>query len=204
MRKAMTISYPIGNKLYMNITNKCPCSCTFCIRHNGDNAYGSDPLWLEHEPSFEEIKADLAARDIASYEEIIFCGFGESTSRLDILLQTAELLRNTEGCPPLRLNTNGLSDLISGRSTADEICAVFDFISVSLNAGTEDEYMKVTRPSFPDAFSAMQKFTADCVKNGSAKVIMSVVDVIPPEQIDASREICENLGAQFRVRPYDA
>ena len=56
MKKAMTISYAIGNKLYMNITNKCPCSCTFCIRKNGDGAYGSDSLWLEHEPSFEEIK----------------------------------------------------------------------------------------------------------------------------------------------------
>ena len=52
----MTISYEIGDKLYMNITNKCPCSCTFCIRNNGDGAYGSDPLWLEHEPSMEEIK----------------------------------------------------------------------------------------------------------------------------------------------------
>ena len=204
MKKAMTISYPIGNKLYMNITNKCPCSCTFCIRHNGDGAYGSDPQWLEHEPSFEEIMADLEKRDITSYEEIIFCGFGEPTSRIDVLIKTAEMLRNTEGCPPLRLNTNGLSDLISGRSTADELCRVFDFISVSLNAGTEEEYNKVTRPSFPNAFAAMQKFTADCVKNGSPKVMMSVVDVIPQEEIDASRELCEKLGAVLRVRKYDS
>jgi len=74
MEKSMTISYEIGNKLYMNITNKCPCSCTFCIRNNGDGAYGSDSLWLQHDPSFEEIKNDLAKRKVTDYEEIIFCG----------------------------------------------------------------------------------------------------------------------------------
>lgn len=203
MKKAMTISYDIGNKLYMNITNKCPCSCTFCIRNNGDGAYGSDPLWLEHEPSMDEITADLNTRDLSKYEEIIFCGFGEPTSRLDELIETAEFMKSQEGCPPLRLNTNGLGDLVNGKSTADELCKVFEIISVSLNAGTEEEYMKVTRPRFENAFKAMQKFTADCVKNGSSKVIMSVVDVISADEIEASRLLCEKLGATLRVRKYD-
>lgn len=204
MKKAMTISYEIGNKLYMNITNKCPCSCTFCIRNNSDGAYGSDPLWLEHEPSMEEITADLNTRDLAKYEEIIFCGFGEPTSRLEILLKTAHELKARPLCPPLRLNTNGLGDLVNGKSTAGELSEVFDIISVSLNAGTKEEYMRVTRPRFSDAFEAMQKFTEDCVKNGSSKVIMSVVDVIPAEEIEASRELCEKLGATLRVRKYDS
>lgn len=203
MKKAMTISYEIGNKLYMNITNKCPCSCTFCIRNNSDGAYGSDPLWLEHEPSMEEITADLNTCDLAKYEEIVFCGFGEPTSRLNELLQTAHELKARPDCPPLRLNTNGLGDLVNGKSTADELCEVFDIISVSLNAGTKEEYMKVTRPRFENAFESMQKFTADCVKNGSAKVIMSVVDVIPADEIEASRVLCEQLGATLRVRKYD-
>jgi len=203
MKKAMTISYEIGNKLYMNLTNQCPCSCTFCIRNHGDGAYGSDPLWLEHEPSMDEIKEDLSARILSDYEEIIFCGFGEPTSRLDVLIETARFMKSDKKCPPLRLNTNGLSDLISGRSTADKLCEVFETISVSLNAGTKDEYMKVTRPRFEDAFEAMQKFTADCVKNGGADVVMSVVDVIPPEEIEAARTLSEKLGAVLRVRKYD-
>ncbi|MCD7811553.1 MAG: TIGR04100 family radical SAM protein [Ruminococcus sp.] len=204
MKKAMTISYEIGSKLYMNITNKCPCNCTFCIRNNADGAYGSDPLWLEHEPTPDEIRDDLMKRDIASYEEIVFCGYGEPTSRIDVLIQSAAFLRSLDGCPPLRLNTNGLSDIISGRPTAAGLCEMFDTISISLNAGTEDEYMRVTRPRFPEAFSAMQKFTSDCVKTGKAKIIMSVVDVIPQEQIDASRSLAEKLGAALRVRKYDA
>ena len=203
MKKAMTISYEVGNNLYINLTNRCPCACTFCIRNNADGAYGSDPLWLEHEPSMEEIKADLGRRDIASYDEIVFCGYGEPTERLDVLVETAEYLRSMEGCPELRINTNGLGDLVNGRSVAEDLCSVLDTVSVSLNAGTKDEYMKVTRPKFRDAWEAMQKFTADCVKTGKAKVMMSVVDVIPEEQIEASRKVCESLGATLRVRTYD-
>ncbi len=202
--KAMTISYEVGNNLYLNITNQCPCACTFCIRNHADGAYGSDPLWLEHEPSMEEIIADLSARNLDSYSEIVFCGYGEPTCRLDVLLETAQWLRRTlTGSTRLRINTNGLGDLINSRSIADDLCAVIDVISVSLNAGTKDEYMKVTRPKYDNAFEAMQKFTADCVKNGSSEVVMSVVDVIPEEQITASREIAEKLGATLRVRVFD-
>lgn len=202
--KAMTISYEVGNNLYLNITNQCPCACTFCIRNHADGAYGSAPLWLEHEPSMEEIIADLSARDLDSYSEIVFCGYGEPTCRLDVILETAQWLRRKlTGSTRLRINTNGLGDLINSRSIADDLCAVIDVISVSLNAGTKDEYMKVTRPKYDNAFEAMQKFTADCVKNGSSEVVMSVVDVIPEEQITASREIAEKLGAKLRVRAFD-
>lgn len=202
--KAMTISYEVGTNLYLNLTNQCPCACTFCIRNNGDGAYGSDPLWLEHEPTMDEIRADLSKRDISAYSEIIFCGFGEPTCRLDALVETAEWLKNTYGEQvKLRLNTNGLGDLVNGRPVAEELCSVIDTISVSLNAGTEDEYMRVTRPRFENAWDAMRKFTADCVKTGKSQVVMSVVDVIPPEQIEASRQVAESLGAVLRVRTYD-
>ncbi len=201
--KAMTISYEVGKNLYLNLTNQCPCACTFCIRNNSDGAYGSDPLWLEHEPSMEEIKADLSKRDISAYSEIIFCGFGEPTCRLDALLETAEWLKSNCANVKLRLNTNGLGDLVNNRPIAEELCEVIDTISVSLNAGTKDEYMKVTRPKYENAWEAMQKFTADCVNTGKSQIVMSVVDVIPPEQIEASRNVAESLGATLRVRTYD-
>lgn len=201
----MTITYRVGNNLYINLTNKCPCACTFCIRNNDDGAYGSDPLWLEHEPSMDEIRAALEKEDLSSYNEVVFCGYGEPTCRLEDLIETAKWIKANAGSAlKLRINTNGLGDLVNGRSVADELCGVLDIISISLNAGTEDEYMKVTRPKYENAFGAMQKFTADCVKNGGAEVIMSVVDVIPKEQIDASRAIAEKLGATLRVRAYDS
>lgn len=204
MKKSMTIAYEVGNNLYLNLTNQCPCACTFCIRNHADGAYGSDPLWLEHEPSMEEITAALSVLDLKKYDEIVFCGYGEPTCRLEAVIKTAEWLRNRiNGAVPLRINTNGLGDLINGRSIADELCSVMDVVSVSLNAGTKDEYLKVTRPKYENAFEAMQQFTADCVKTGAAEIIMSVVDVIPKEQIEASREIAEKLGAKLRVRTFD-
>ena len=202
MAKAMTISYEVGNNLYLNLTNKCPCACTFCIRNHADGAYGSDPLWLEHEPSMDEIKADLDKRDLTKYDEIVFCGYGEPTERLYDVIDTAKYLRE-KGCKKLRINTNGLGDLIHGRSIADELCTAMDVVSISLNAPTEKDYMEVTRPKYDNAFGALQKFTSDCVKTGKADIVMSVVDVIPQEQIDASRELAEKLGAVLRVRVFD-
>ena len=201
--KAMTISYEVGKNLYLNLTNQCPCACTFCIRNNGDGAYGSDPLWLEHEPTMEEIKADLSKRDISAYNEVIFCGFGEPTCRLDALLETAKWLKSNCETVKFRLNTNGLGDLVNNRPIAEELCGIIDTISISLNAGTKEEYMKVTRPKFENAWEAMHKYTADCVNTGKSQVVMSVVDVISPEQIEASREVAESLGAVLRVRTYD-
>ena len=147
--------------------------------------------------------ADLGKRDITKYSEIVFCGYGEPTERIDIVEQVAKALKANDKCPKLRINTNGLGDLVNGRSVAAELCDVMDTVSVSLNAGTRDEYMAVTRPKFDDAWEAMQKFTSDCVKTGKAKIIMSIVDVIPQEQIDASREVCESLGATLRIRKFD-
>lgn len=201
--KAMTISYEVGNNLYLNLTNQCPCACTFCIRNHADGAYGSDPLWLDHEPSMEEIFADLDKRDMAKYSEVVFCGYGEPTCRLDAIIAVANELKSRPNCPVLRINTNGLGDLINERPIAEELCSVIDIISVSLNAGTKDEYMKVTRPKFENAWEAMQKFTADCVKTGNSEVVMSVVDVIPSEQIEASRILAKSLGAKLRIREYD-
>ena len=124
-----TISYEIGDKLYLNITNKCPCNCTFCIRHNGDGAYGSDPLWLEHQPTAEEVIDNIKKRDLDSYKEIIFCGYGEPTCELEILKETAKYIKSVTKTP-IRINTNGLSDLINKRETPAEFKGLVDIISI--------------------------------------------------------------------------
>ncbi|WP_366771582.1 TIGR04100 family radical SAM protein [uncultured Ruminococcus sp.] len=200
---AMTILYPVGQNLYVNLTNQCPCSCTFCIRQNGDGAYGSDSLWLEHTPSFEEVKTAFSKVDIRQYHEIVFCGYGEPMEALEVLCQTAAYLKQQPGCPPLRINTNGLSDLIHGEPTAHRLQGLIDTVSISLNAGDEQEYNRVTRPKFPDAFQALQRFAADC-KQYVPHVMFTVVDVIPKEQIALSQALADKLGVPLRVRTYDA
>jgi radical SAM enzyme (TIGR04100 family) len=199
MQKSMTISYEIDGSLYLNITNKCPCNCTFCIRNNGDGAYGSDPLWLEHQPTLDEIKANLSARRLDSYRQIVFCGYGEPTCELELLKETAKYIKSV--CKtPLRVNTNGLSDLINKRETAPEFAGLIDCVSISLNAPTKEEYDAVTRPSFKeDSFAAMLRFAAD-VKEYVPQVMFTVVDVIGEEKIARSQEVADKVGVHLRVR----
>lgn len=90
---AMTILYELHDNLYINLTNRCPCSCTFCLRQNREDMGTSDSLWLEHEPSFEEVAAEFEKFDMNRYHEIVFCGFGEPTEALDVLLKTAHFIK---------------------------------------------------------------------------------------------------------------
>ncbi len=199
---AMTILYPVGNHLYVNLTNKCPCACTFCIRQNGDGAYGSDSLWLEHDPTLDEFKKALTAWDLADFTEIVFCGYGEPTEALDTLLAAANYMKTLKDCPPIRLNTNGLSDLIHGGKTAHLLEGLIDTVSISLNAGTKQEYLAVTRPKWDNAYEAMQEFASDC-KRYVKSVMFTVVDVIPKEEIEAAQAVSDKLGIPLRVRQYE-
>ena len=201
MKKAMTISYEVGDSLYLNITNKCPCACTFCLRQNGDGAYGSDPLWLEHTPTFEEITENLSQRELDKYRNTVFCGYGEPTCELEMLKKVAKWLKERTKTP-LRLNTNGLSDLINNRDTAPEFAGLIDIISISLNAPDEADYMSVTRPSFGEgSYGAMLKFASE-VKNYVPETVLTVVDIIGEEQVEKSRKVAESVGVKLRVREY--
>lgn len=197
------IIYTLDGGTYFNITNKCPCNCAFCIRSKGDAVGSAKRLWFDKEPDFEEIKSAIDAYDFSNVESAVFCGYGEPTCALDNLIKTAKYVKALKPGIKLRLNTNGLSDLINSRPTAKEICAVIDIISVSLNETDSDKYDKITRNIYPGkAFDAMLKFTADCVKEGN-EVRMTVVDVISKEEIEKSRKICEDLGAKFIVRSFE-
>ena len=199
----MTITYPVKKRIYINMTNRCPCACTFCLRQNGDSVYGSDPLWLEREPTIEEVCADIDKWDLKNYEEIVFCGYGEPTERLDDLLEVAKYIKSKSDIK-IRINTNGLCDLIHGEKTAFKLKGLIDTVSISLNATNKEDYLKTVRPKFGiDSYEAMLEFTKDCT-NYVPNVIMTVVDVVTsPEEQELCRKICESVGATLRIRPYE-
>ena len=199
----MTITYPVKKGIYVNMTNRCPCACTFCLRPNGDSVSGSDPLWLEREPTIEEVCADINKWDLKNYEEIVFCGYGEPTERLYELLSVAEYVRSKSNIK-IRINTNGLSDLIWGENTAPKLKGLIDAVSISLNATNKEDYLAVVRPKFGIcSYDAMLGFAAECSKY-VPNVMMTVVDVVTtPEEQELCREICRSVGATLRVRPYE-
>ena len=198
----MTIIYQIENSLYVNLTNKCPCSCTFCVRIDHDTVGQNDNLWLPHDPSLEEILDDLKNYNLDSYDQIVFCGYGEPLTRIETVIEVCKYIREKSKIK-IRVNTNGLADLIHNKPTAELLKGYIDAISISLNAPTKEEYLKVARPRFGiESFDALLKFATDC-KKYIGSVTFSVVDkVISKEQIEASRKLAEEMGIGLRVREY--
>ncbi len=200
----MTITYPVKNGIYVNITNRCPCSCTFCLRHNGAGVFGSDSLWLEREPDVQEICESIDAWDLTQYSEVVFCGYGEPAERLDDLLKVAAYIKSKSNIK-IRINTNGLADLIWNERTAPKLKGLIDTVSISLNATNKEDYFKIVRPKFGiDSYDAMLRFTKDCT-DYVPNVMMTVVDVVTSkEEQELCRKICESVGATLRVRPYES
>lgn len=199
----MTITYPVAKGIYVNMTNRCPCACTFCVRNHKDHVFESDTLWLDREPTIQEICDSLDSWNLEEYEEVVFCGFGEPTERLYDLLEVAKYIKSKSNIK-IRINTNGLSDLIWNEPTAPKLKGLIDTVSVSLNATNKEDYLNVVRPKFGiDSFDAMLRFTKDCTQYVDS-VVMTVVDVVTTkEEQEKCREICESIGATFRVRAYN-
>lgn len=194
------IGYVIDNALYVNLTQKCPTDCGFCPRDTKPVVQGHD-LTLKEEPSAAEVLADLG--DVSGYDEVVFCGFGESTMRLPVMKEVAGALKKA-GAERLRLNTIGLGDLTNGRPIAQELAGLIDAVSVSLNSIDPAQYEKLVRPR-PEYRGKAWQAMIDFTKSASAhlpEVQMTVVTV-PNVDIEASRKFAESLGARFHARKYN-
>jgi TatD family-associated radical SAM protein len=199
----MTITYQVKDAVYVNLTNRCPCNCTFCLRQNGPGVFGSGPLWLEREPTLEETMESLGQWDFNRFREVVFCGYGEPTERLDVLLAVAARLKERDSALRVRVNTNGLSDLIHGKPTAPLFVGKVDCLSISLNTDDPAEYLTLCRPRFGEAaYPAMLNFAKEAAAL-LPSVVMTVVGepVTSLEKQERCRTIAEGLGARLRVRP---
>lgn len=196
------IVYTYGKKVYLNITNACPCDCEFCVRHNTNGLGDMGSLWLDHEPSLEEIIEAVDNFNWEGYTDAVFCGFGEPTCALEKLLKTAEYIKKNYNVK-IRINTNGLCDLINKTEcSAAKMAGLIDAVSVSLNASDKVKYDAVVHPKYGiKSFDAMIKFTKDAQKY-IPSVKMTVVDTIGEAEIERCKKLCEDNGIELRVRTY--
>lgn len=191
-------TYEIGGSLYINLTSKCTNDCTFCVRNEKADYFGHK-LWLSREPSAQDVTARLP-QEISRYKEYVFCGFGEPTIKLDVLLEVAKEIRARGGVT--RINTNGQANMIHKRDVTGELAACIDRINVSLNEATAEDYAKLCRPAFGEAaFAGLQDFAKKCAQRG-IDTWFSVVDVIGEEKIGQCRRIARECGVALRVRAY--
>lgn len=195
----MTITYELGNSLYMNMTNRCTNNCLFCIRNISDGVGSGTNLWLEQEPSIDEVLEDIQRWDIARYKEFVFCGFGEPMMRAYDIIEICKTLKE-KYCLPIRINTNGHANLICGRDITPQLHGLVDAVSISMNAGDRYAYQAICRSIYGEAaFEAMLDFAVKC-KEHVPKVVLTVVSSISGEDLRSCKEIAQSIGAGFRVR----
>ncbi|MDI6732156.1 MAG: TatD family nuclease-associated radical SAM protein [Candidatus Margulisbacteria bacterium] len=198
------IVYPIGNCLYLNITNRCTNHCIFCIRYKSKLFNQKHPLWLDHEPTVEE--SIEAIGDPSKYNEIVFCGYGEPLIRLDIVKEVSKHLRSLSPTPyplppKLRINTNGQANLFWGRNILPELKGLVDRMVVSLDAQNAKVYNQICHSEFHEkAYPAVIEFIKEA-KKYIPEVIASAVE-LPEVDVAACRKIAKNLGVKFKIRPY--
>jgi cyclic pyranopterin phosphate synthase len=200
-RKPKTV-YWLDNTLYLNITNLCSNSCYFCLKRYKHGVGGFD-LRLEAEPSVTQIIGDLTEVLYTQiWGELVFCGFGEPTERLDVLLEVAKWLRQNYGRPlRIRLDTNGHGLMLNpGRNVVAELKAAgVDRVSVSLNAGDKDTYNEICKPIFPDGYKVVLDFIL------KAKLLLDVEVTavrLPEVDLDKVKAVADGLGVLFNVREY--
>ena len=188
-----------GKNIYVNMTNRCPCNCVFCLRQTKKMMEGNS-LWLkEGEPSVERVM------DLSVINELIFCGYGEPLERVADVCEVIDRLKSKYPDLKVRVNTNGLANLVHGRDITPELAGRFDTVSISLNAPDAEEFLALTRSKFGiGSFEALQEF-AVLAKRHVPNVVMTVVEkVMSEEKIELCRKLCNDLGVTLRVRPFES
>jgi len=191
------IAYPLENNLYLSITDRCTLVCEFCPKTKGSLKIGDFDLSMDHRPSAEEIIASIHHPE--NYNEVVFCGYGESTLRLKVLKDVAKWLKQRN--IKIRLNTDGLGNLVNKRNILPELKGLIDTVSVSMNAQNEEVYIQHCQPQLEGSYQAMLDFLKDA-PNYIPRVIASAINGLDGVDIDACRSIAENLGVEFRQREY--
>jgi TatD family-associated radical SAM protein len=190
------ITYEINDALYINLTNRCANNCCFCVR-NHPEGLGFD-LWLDKEPSLDEIISDIENPEI--YSEVVFCGYGEPLERFREVIEICRFLKQ-KGVRT-RINTNGQANLIWKKNIVPELRGLVDSISISLNAKNAEDYVKLCSPDNGEAaYEAVLDFARECIKY-IPEVCLTVVDVISAHDIEVCSAIAQNIGARFRVRHF--
>lgn len=194
------ILYTYKDQVYANITNRCNCRCRFCIRSHEDAIGDATSLWHKQDPTPQEIKEAMDAFDFHGYKELVYCGYGEPTCALETLIDTARYAKERYGLS-IRVNTNGLGSLQHGQDIVPELAQVVDSVSISLNAPDEAAYNDVTRPTLPGAYQAMLDFAVQAARQ-IPEVRFTIVDVLPEEEIQASKDLAASLHIPLRIRKF--
>ena len=198
MTAAPVIAYPIADRLYLSITDRCTLACRFCPKTLGSMQVHDYDLSMDHLPGVDEIIAAMG--DISDYSSIVFCGYGEPTLRLKVLLDVAREVKRREG--HVRVNTDGLANLVNKRNVLPEMSGLVDALSVSMNAQNESVYNTHCDPALPESWQAMLDFLA-LAPRWVPDVTATAINGLEGVDLEACRALARQLGVAFRQRELD-
>jgi TatD DNase family protein len=192
------VTYRIRDSLYLNITNRCTNACTFCPKRHDFHVKGH-LLKLSGEPTAAEALAEIG--DPTIFDEIVFCGFGEPLLRLDEMKKIAAELKRRGA--RVRVNTDGLGNLVHGRNILPELAGLVDALSVSLNAPDAETYARICANRYGAAsFAALLDFLREAPQHVPSVIATAVA--LPGLDAEAVRRLAESIpGVSFRLRAYD-
>ncbi len=196
-----TYAYALDGNLYINLTNKCSNGCDFCVRNERASYYGNY-LWLKKgDPTVEKVIAQVNGfGDLTRFKEVVFCGFGEPTYKMEEMLALCDYFHG-KGLKT-RLNTNGQGSLINKRDIPLELKGKIDFVNISLNASCAEKYQKICRSQFGESvFEAILEFAKQCNRNGVA-CRFSIVDCIGEEEVESCKRLAESVKVPLYIRSY--
>ncbi len=196
--KQAEIVYKIRNSLYVNVTRECSNVCDFCPRLENPTVQGHY-LGIDKEPSAAEIIAAIGGQ---RPDEVVLCGFGEPTIRLDVVKAVAAEMKR-RGLK-VRLNTNGQGNLLNKRDIVPELAGLIDTVSISLNAPDQATYNRICHPQNKlNAFPALIAFVERC-RDTLPETVVSAVGPIEGVDMDNVRRLAEEtLRVKFRLRQFN-
>ncbi len=190
---------PNPDTLYLNITNRCSNNCSFCVRNFSSGLSGYN-LWLQKEPTANEIWSGFQKERKPSDRKTVWCGFGEPTIRLNELLTITQKIKKYYPHIYIRLNTDGLAQARNPeRNVAQELGdAGIDSISISLNAENQKKYDQLCNPTIPGSYRSLLKFAKNCKKHIPEVRLTAVY--ISGINLRACEKIAKQLGCSFKIR----
>ncbi|ABK44375.1 hydrolase, TatD family [Magnetococcus marinus MC-1] len=191
------LAYPIGNRLYMNVTHGCTLKCQFCPKWQAPEVHAFN-LALTGNPSSAELIAAFGELD--AFDEIVFCGYGEPTLRLQVMLEVAAAAKQRG--KRVRLNTDGLANFVYGEDIAPKMAGLVDAISISLNAQNAELYDRHCVPGKTGAYAGLLSFV-DAVKPYVPEVTLTAISGLEGVDIPACAAIARQKGVKFRARQLD-
>ena len=125
--------------------------------------------------------------------------------RLDTVLTVGRFLKNHPLYPSfkIRLNTNGLGNLINKRNIVPELKTAVDIVSVSLNAENEVLWKQLLRPApdYENGYESVKEFIRSCAQVGFERVLASCVENTGVN-VQEVKKVALSLGAEFNDREY--